>query len=97
MPSVTRLGDLSTGHSSCYPPRPNIEASGDVFANGISCHRIGDAWFQHGTGDCTPHTGVTSAGSGSVFVNGRSIARIGDPISCGDTIAQGSGDVFAGD
>lgn len=93
--SVTRLGDMGTGHG-CFPARPNIAGSGNVFTNGIATHRIGDGWTVH----CCPnngcHNGVTSSGSGSVFVNGKSIARIGDSISCGSTIAQGSGNVFAG-
>ena len=95
MPAVTRLGDMGTGHG-CYPARPNISGSGNVFTNGIPTHRLGDGWTVHGCGNCTPHGGVTSGGSGSVFVNGLSIARIGDPVSCGSTIAAGSGNVFAG-
>ena len=95
MSAVARIGDYCTGHQPCYPPRPNIQGSGNVFVNGKSCHRIGDGWMLHGTGDCTPHGGVTSSGSGNVFVNSKSIARIGDQISCGSRIAQGSGNVFA--
>lgn len=95
MPAATRIGDKSTGHG-CYPSRPNNQGSGNVFFNGISAHRLGDGWVQHGCGDCTPHTGVTSSGSGSVFINGRSATRIGDNISCGDIIAQGSGNIFIG-
>lgn len=94
MPAITVLGQYCTGHGG-FPPRPNTQASGDVFAEGISVHRIGDAWFQH-CHDSTCHGGVTSSGSGSVFVNGVSIARIGDEISCGSKIAQGVGSVFAG-
>jgi uncharacterized Zn-binding protein involved in type VI secretion len=95
MPAVTRLGDSGTGHG-CYPPRPNVQGSPDVFVNGIACHRQGDAWVPHGCGVCTPHGGSTAAGSGTVYVNGQQIARIGDPVDCGSAIAQGSTDVFAG-
>tara|TARA_R110000764_G_scaffold78804_1_gene157176 strand:+ start:124 stop:411 length:288 start_codon:yes stop_codon:yes gene_type:complete len=95
MPAVTRLGDASTGHG-CFPSKVNLAGSSNVFINGIACHRIGDAWMTHGCGTCTPHGSVTASGSGSVFVNGRAIARIGDGLTCGDTIAAGSGNVFAG-
>jgi uncharacterized Zn-binding protein involved in type VI secretion len=46
MPAVVRLGDMSTGHS-CFPPRPNTEASPNVFVNGKGVHRVGDAWAIH--------------------------------------------------
>ena len=92
---VTRLGDICTGHG-CFPSRPNVAASSDVFTNGIGTHRVGDSWAVHGCSNCTPHGGVTASGSGSVFVNGRPCARIGDGVSCGSSIAAGSGNVFAG-
>nr|WP_275098118.1 PAAR domain-containing protein [Sedimenticola hydrogenitrophicus] len=96
MPAVTRLGDQCTGHG-CWPSRPNVEASPDVFANGIAAHRQGDAWAAH-TCPSIPetHASVLAAGSGSVFVNGRQLARIGDPVACGSACSQGSPDVFAG-
>ena len=97
MPAVVRLGDLSAGHPHCYPTRPNTEASPNVFVNNKGAHRLGDAWAVHGAcPDHTPHGGAASSGSGSVYVNGKPVCRIGDAISCGDTMAQGSGDVFAG-
>lgn len=92
--AVTRLGDNSTGHG-CFPARPNLEGSPNVFINGIAAHCIGHAWDTHCCGPSC-HSGVLSAGSGSVFVNGRALARIGDGISCGDTVGQGSPNVFAG-
>jgi len=87
--AATRLGDLCTGHGP-HPPRPNIEASENVFVNGLGAHRLGDNWAPH------DHGGVLAAGSLSVFVNGKNLARIGDPISCGSVVAQGSSNVFAG-
>jgi len=90
---VVRLGDMCSGHGP-YPPRPNDQASSNVFVNNIAAHRETDSWALHCNGDC--HTGVLSAGSSSVFVNNLPIARIGDPISCGSTAAQGSSNVFAG-
>lgn len=97
MPGIVRLGDSSAGHPHCYPARPCIEASGDVFVNGRGAHRLGDAWAVHGACiDHSPHAGAASSGSASVFVNGRPVCRIGDAISCGDTMAEGSGSVTAG-
>lgn len=94
MPAISRLGDLTTGHDS-FPPRPSDSASSDVFINGIGAVRIGDHFALH----CNPftcHDGVESSGSSTVFINGRAAARIGDSISCGDIIAEGSQNVFAG-
>ena len=90
---IARLGDKCTGH--CFPSRPNIAASTNVFANGIGIHRMGDAWTYHTCGKNT-HAGVLAAGSRTVFVNGLPVGRIGDPVSCGSSILTGSANVFAG-
>ena len=95
MPAVTRLGDSCTGHG-CFPPRASTGGSGDVFANGIPVHRLGDSWAPHGCPKVPPHGGALSAGSGTVSANGKQLGRIGDPVSCGSSVASGSGDVFAG-
>lgn len=94
MPAAHRLGDVCTGHS-CYPPRPNIQASPNVFVNGIPWHRQTDAWAVH---CCGPpcHASVLCAGSPTVFVNSLEAARIGDPVCCGSAAATGSPNVFAG-
>lgn len=94
MPAAHRLGDVCTGHG-CWPSRPNVQASGDVFVNGVGWHRVGDAWAVHCCGPSC-HGGVLAAGSSTVFVNGLSAARIGDPVSCGSACATGSSNVFAG-
>lgn len=96
MPSVTRQGDLSTGHGS-FPPTPATESSGDVFANGSGVVRVGDAYEPHSSPSPSPsHSRAASGGSGTVRVNGKPVHRIGDSIDCGDASAQGSPDVFAG-
>jgi len=46
MPAAVRLGDSSCGHG-CWPSRPNIEASENVFINQKGAHRVGDAWDVH--------------------------------------------------
>lgn len=93
MPAVTRLGDQCTGHG-CFGARPSASASPNVFINGIAAHREGDAWASHCCVVC--HDSVLAAGSGTVFVNGKQLGRVGDPVACGSSVAQGSGNVFAG-
>jgi len=92
--AVAYLGGLGSGHGN-FPPRPSIEASTDVFVNGIGVHRVGDAYAEHCDSD-TCHDSVLATGSSTVFVNGKAIGRIGDNIACGSTVAEGSPDVFAG-
>lgn len=92
---VTRLGDTCTGHGS-WPPRPSVEASGNVFVNGIGAHRKNDGWAVHCNSDPQCHDSVLAEGSGTVFVNGKALGRIGDPVACGSAVAKGSSNVFAG-
>lgn len=97
MPKVSMLGDNCTGHD-CWPPRPNVEASTNVYVNGIAVHREGDAWEVH-TCPSIPetHASVLASGSSTVFVNGKQMARKGDPVACGSFIdGPCSPDVFAG-
>lgn len=94
MPGIVRLGDYCSGHDG-YPPRPNDEASVNVFVNSKGVHRVGDHWPQHCDDDC--HPGFASTGSSTVFVNSKAVCRIGDLVSCGSTMAQGSTDTFSGD
>lgn len=94
MPAISRLGDVCSGHG-CYPDRPSVSAASTVFVNGVAVHRLGDAWDSHCCGPVC-HDGQTSGASATVFVEGMGVARIGDPVDCGSSIAQGSGDVFAG-
>ncbi|MCM5507132.1 PAAR domain-containing protein [Vibrio sp. SCSIO 43169] len=96
MSAVARVGDQCTGHG-CWPPRPSVAGSPDVFCNGIAVHRQGDGWAPH-TCPSIPetHASVLANGSSSVFVNGKALGRIGDPVACGSSVATGSADVFAG-
>lgn len=91
---LTRLGDLSQGHS-CFPPRPCITASPNVYTNGIPNHRQGDLWAVHCCSSVC-HSGFLLFGSPTVYTNGRQQSRTGDPISCGDHALQGSPNVFVG-
>lgn len=94
MPAVHLLGGMDSGHG-CFPPRNNVQASGDVFAEGIAVHRQGDMWAPHA---CPPnvHASVLAKGSSTVYVNGKQCARIGDPVACGSNTVDGAGTVFAG-
>ena len=105
MAAVARQGDTTTGTCNlkldCCPhgrTGTNSQVSGNVFANGLGVHRLGDT----GPTNC-PHGGTfqTVAGSSSVFVNGRAIIRISDGtvcLSCGmsGSHSSGSPNVFAG-
>lgn len=93
MPAAVRFGDICTGHG-CWPPRPNDQASEDVFINNLGAHRVGDHWETHCCGPAC-HDSNQAEGSPNVFVNGQPLARIGDPIACGSANAQGSPNVFA--
>lgn len=91
MPGVVTKDMNCSGHG-CYPPRPAAEWSPNVFVNGKNVVRNGDNLEIH----CCPppcHGGVY-LGDHSVFANGISMQVIGDPISCGSTCAEGSGNVF---
>ena len=90
--AVTRLGDLTTGHSA-FVPVPSVQASPNVFANFLPVVRQGDAFAVHCTKPC--HQGVLASGSSTVYVNGKQIGRIGDRVSCTDQVASGSNNVFA--
>lgn len=94
---VARLSDLCTRlvDTGCYPPRPNVQGSGDVFVNSRPHHRKGDAWASH----CCPpecHSSVTCSGSSTVFVNSIPAARVGDRVCCSSSIMTGSFNVFEG-
>ena len=95
MPAVTRQGDMGTGHGA-FPPRTSTSGSGDVFVNGISAHRQGDAWAVHCDPTPTCHGSVLASGSSTVYCNGQQLGRVGDPVACGSFVASGSPNVFAG-
>lgn len=95
MPAATRLGDNNTGHDAC-PPVPLVTASGNVFINGLGAGRLSDSYASHSCINHDPHSGSISSGSSTVFINGLAAARIGDSVSCGGSVAEGSGNVFIG-
>lgn len=95
MAQATRLGDKNSGHDT-YPPVALMTSSETVHINGKGAGRVGDSYESHSCDTHSPHVGVIASGSSSVFINGKAAARIGDSISCGGTVAEGSGNVFIG-
>lgn len=95
MPNATRLNDNDTGHDAC-PPTVLNSASPNVIINGRGAGRVGDTYSPHACIVHPAHSGNIASGSASVFINARAAGRIGDPVSCGGSVAQGSGNVFIG-
>jgi len=96
MPQLVRKGDICSGHA-CYPPRPNIQGSNDVYVNNIPLHRVSDAWAVHCCGGSPPpcHGSNLCRGSTTVFANVLGVGRKGDLVCCGSRCVQHSNDVFA--
>jgi len=92
--AASRLGDKCSGHS-CFPMRPIVTASNNVFVNGIGSARKDDMLTVHCC-KSSCHSGSISQASNTVFINGRAAARIGDSVDCGSILAQGSANVFVG-
>lgn len=99
MPQAARHYDLCNGHY-CYPPRPNAQASTNVFVNSRGSHRMTDIWGLHACSNpLYGHSAVTVTGSSTVFVNGLPKARVRDLVvgeECYTSIMTGSNDVFVG-
>lgn len=96
MPAVTRVGDANTGHDLC-PPTTLASGSPNVTVNGIAVGRVGDPYAPHGCKSHPSHVGTIASGSATVFINGKAAGRVGDAVSCGGTVAAGSGNVDIGD
>jgi uncharacterized Zn-binding protein involved in type VI secretion len=95
MPAVTRIGDDDVAHCSGMT---RAEGSGNVFANGIAVSRQSDNNTGHllpGV-PCPSHSAPITTGSVSVFVNALGCGRVGDGITDCTSVAEGSGNVFAG-
>lgn len=92
MPAAVRFTDVCTGHD-CWPRRPNVGSSSNVFYNNLGAHRVGDPWLVHCCGESC-HSSAQASGSPNVFINNIPQARVGDAIACGSANAQGSPNVF---
>jgi len=91
---IERLGDIGSGHS-CYPPRPIVTSSPNVFVDGIPVSRVGDSYAPHACPHTSPHGASQAGGSPTIKVNGSPVSRIGDAISCGSVVATASTSSFA--
>lgn len=92
---AARFQDRCSGHD-CFPPRPNNQASNNVFINDRGAHRKTDSYPAHCCGSSC-HTAILAEGSSSVFVNDLEAGRVTDPLSCGSAVIEGSPNVFIGD
>lgn len=99
MKPVVRIGDSSfgsiSGHEN-FSVAVLAIASPTVFVNGVGVGMVGAKWTDHNAGKTTHKNIRCAEGSSSVYVNGNPICRIMDKLSCGDRIAVGSSNVFAG-
>ena len=82
-------------HCAHYCVGPIIDASNDVFINGLGAARVDDPGI-HGV-CCGPNTYKCAEGSPNVFVNGKAMVRKGDKTEhCGGDgeMIMGSPNVF---
>ncbi|EQA7786703.1 PAAR domain-containing protein [Acinetobacter baumannii] len=89
MAAVSYNGALTTGHGP-YPPTQIKSSQTKFFVGGIPALVAGDLANNHGH---TP-VGACISTTTKFFVSGKAIVRIGDPLTDGDTVAQGSPKVF---
>ena len=85
---------MSTGHDG-FGPRASIDGCPRVTVGGVPVHCVGHAWENHPTVGST-HAGYLAQGAPHVSIGGRAVGRVGDPITCGDTVAQGCKNVTVG-
>ena len=79
MPGAVRMIDICSGHG-CFPPRPNITSSPNVFINCIPATRFLDQRFVHGC-PFSAHSG-TNFGFHNVFTNCLMNQAQFDPVIC---------------
>lgn len=95
MAALSYNGCMTTGHQA-WPPTDIHASQGKVFTGGIAVLVAGDQITPH-TEIKKPyetHGGSTNPRTSKVFVTGKKAVQMADPISCGDTVAQGSNKVF---
>ena len=95
--AVCRIGDADNTHCTGMT---RAQGSLNVFVNGIGVSRQGDLNTAHllppNIPPCPAHAAGIAVGSTKVFANGKGVGRITDSISGCTSVAQGSGNVFAG-
>ncbi|AGN30010.1 hypothetical protein VPFG_00002 [Vibrio phage nt-1] len=95
MPALAGANEPTTGHET-YPPTEVTGGSSKVFVQGKQA--LSKDNLVHITHcntvephDC--HAGSAATYSPKVFIEGSNAIRIGDTLTCGDTVAGGSGKV----
>ena len=95
--AVCRIGDADNTHCTGMS---RAGGSTNVFVNGRGVSRRGDNNTFHllppNKPPCPGHSAGIAVGSTKVFANGKGVGRITDSISGCTSVAQGSGNVFAG-
>ena len=109
MPSITRLGDMQSGHLDtcvCFKTTALNSGSVNVLINGLPCGRNNDTYDTHGgtAFGCPlipPHSPEIDhvVSERNVYVNGRCVACVYDTVQglqANGTVLQGSSNVFIG-
>ena len=95
--AVCRIFDADVTHCSGMS---RLGKSSNVFVNGRGVSRQGDNNTGHllppNVPPCGAHSAPIAVGSTTVFANGKGVGRVTDSISGCTSVAQGSGNVFAG-
>lgn len=99
MPAVALQDRLSSGHG-CFPPTNAVgpyTTRTKVNGKFVQLKDI-TRYSAHTCGKTThPTEGrIVVEGATQVYFEGKQVARIGDLISCGDAVAYGSSNTFAG-
>lgn len=89
MAGIAYENSLTTGHSTA-PPTNLISSQDLVTVDGKKVIVDGDKIIPHAYHDDPPHNGHVIASGDVVYIMGKAVAQIGDPISCGDTVSEGS-------
>ena len=100
MPAVTRIGDKDVTHCST-PSRDegntvNVWCNANSGGNLISCQGDKNDGHLLPGSPCPTHTAPITIGSTTVFINDDGCGRVGDAITACTSVAEGSGNVFAG-
>lgn len=90
---VHRKCDVCSGHG-CWPPRPLITGSKNVYVNNRQMGRMTDLYPDHCCIDC--HPGAVADGSKVTYANNLRVARHSDPVTCGSTCMEHSPNVKSG-
>lgn len=96
--SISTVGDSTSGHGGPFPPTLISSGSPKVLIEGKPATTIGANAIPHVRmkKPYDVHAPVVSSGSSKVFIGGIAASGTGDTLSCGGTIATGSGKVNIG-